>query len=122
MDESLTLTTKGGTEAARRVRAALVALNGGLGEKRDDVRLLVSEIVTNAVIHAGLGQDSLLHFALSAAPDRIKVELEYAGEPFTPRPRPEDRHFGLFLVDKLSDNWGVDRADDKNRVWFEISR
>jgi anti-sigma regulatory factor (Ser/Thr protein kinase) len=122
MHESLSLTTTGGTEAAARVRAALVALNGGLGERREDVRLLVSEIVTNAVVHAGVDHERLLQFTLSAAPDKITAELEYPGEPFVPRPRPEERHFGLYLVDKLADDWGVERRADKNRVWFEISR
>ena len=48
--------------------------------------------------------------------------LEYPGQPFMPRPRPDGLHFGLHLVDCLSDRWGVERSNDKNRVWFEISR
>jgi anti-sigma regulatory factor (Ser/Thr protein kinase) len=122
MDESLSLTMKGGMEAPARARAAVSALNGGLGEKREDVHLLVSEVVTNAVVHAGVDDERFLKFGLSAAPDTIKAVLEYPGEPFTPRPQPEHRRFGLHLVDRLSDSWGVERDDDKNRVWFEINR
>ena len=122
MQEELVLTTKGGREAAARIRAALSALNGGLGEKRDDVRLLATELVTNAVLHDGVDHESLLHFELRAATDRIRAVLEYPGEPFMPRPRPDELHFGLHLVDCLSDRWGVERSNDKNRVWFEISR
>jgi anti-sigma regulatory factor (Ser/Thr protein kinase) len=122
IDESLLLTMKGGMEAPARVRAALAALNGELGEQCDDVRLLVSEVVTNAVVHAGVDHESFLKFGLSAASDRIRAVLEYPGEPFTPTPQPEEQHFGLYLVDRLSDSWGVERDDDKNRVWFEISR
>src|SRR6185503_15724824 len=98
MDESLSLTMKGGMEAPARARAALVALNGGLGERSEDVRLLVSEVVTNAVVHAGVDHHSFLKFGLSAAPDTIRAVVEYQGEPFTPRPQPEDRRFGLHLV------------------------
>jgi anti-sigma regulatory factor (Ser/Thr protein kinase) len=122
MHESLMLTTTGGKNAPVRVRAALEALNGGLDENNDDVRLLVSEIVTNAVVHAGVGHESFLRFGLAAGSDRIRAVLEYPGEPFTPRPKPEEQHFGLHLVESLSDSWGVERDADKNRVWFEITR
>jgi anti-sigma regulatory factor (Ser/Thr protein kinase) len=122
MHESLTLTTKGGMDAPARVRAALKALNGGLGEKSDDVKLLATELVSNAVVHAGVDHDSYMHFALSALPDWITAALEYPGEPFTASVEPEEGHFGLYLVERLSDSWGFERTGDKNRVWFEISR
>ena len=122
MQEALVLTTKGGKEAPARVRAALTALNGGLGERRDDVRLLASELVSNAVLHAGVDHESLLRFELRAASDGIRAVVEYPGEPFMGKPRSEELRFGLHLVDRLSDSWGVERSDDKNRVWFEISR
>jgi anti-sigma regulatory factor (Ser/Thr protein kinase) len=85
MQESLTLTTKGGKDAPARVRAALTALNGGLGEKSEDVRLLATELVTNAVVHAGVDHERYLHFALSAPLESITATLEYPGEPFTGR-------------------------------------
>ncbi len=122
MHESLKLTAKGGKDAPARVRAALQALNGGLGEKSEDVRLLATELVTNAVVHAGVDHERYLHFALSAPPESITATLEYPGEPFTAGVEPEEGHFGLHLVESLSDSWGFERRGDKNRVWFEISR
>src|SRR6266566_1928385 len=113
MHESLIFTTKGGKDAPARVRAALAALNGGLGGKSDDVRLVATELVANAVVHASVGHEGFLTFGLSAASDKIEGMLVYTGEPFTPRPQPEDRHFGLHLVDSLSDRWGVVWDDDK---------
>src|SRR5205807_9249830 len=98
------------------------ALNGGLGEKSKDVRLLATELVANAVTHAGVGHEGFLTFGLLATQDKIKATLEYPGEPFTPRLQPEDRHFGLYLVDNLSDSWGIDRSVDKNCVWLVINR
>ena len=53
--ECVNLTISGGREAPARVRAALVALNGSLRGIREDVRLLVTELVTNAVVHGGAG-------------------------------------------------------------------
>ena len=122
MHESLRLTTKGGKDAAIRVRSALRALSGGLGEKSGDVRLLATELVTNAVVHAGVDCTSYLQFELSAPPGRISAALEYPGEPFTAGAEPEEGHYGLYLVESLSDSWGFERTGDQNRVWFEISR
>ena len=121
MHESLSITTKGGHGAPAKVRA-LAAFNGGLGERADDVCLVVSELVTNAVVHAGVDDESFLQFALWAFPERITGALLYWGESFAAEPQAETQHFGLHLVDSLSDDWGVERADDKNRVWFEIIR
>lgn len=122
MHESLTLTTIGGKDAPARVRTALKAINGGLGEKKNDVGLLVTELVANAVVHAGIDHESFLEVGVSAASDTIKGVLVYPGEPFTAGAEPEEGHFGLFLVESLADTWGFERDDDKNRVWFEISR
>jgi anti-sigma regulatory factor (Ser/Thr protein kinase) len=102
------------------VRRALTAFNGGLGEKADDVHLVATELVTNAVVHAGLDRESVFEFALCASPNRITGAVVYPGEPFAAQPQPENQRFGLHLVDTLSDDWGVERVGDKNRVWFEI--
>jgi hypothetical protein len=122
MHESLTLTTKGGRSAPARVRRALTAFNGGLGEKADDVNLVVTELVTNAVVHAGVDRENFFQFTLWTSPKRIEGALLYPGEPFAAEPQPETQRFGLHLVDTLSDDWGVERGDNKNRVWFEISQ
>ena len=122
MDESLTLTTKGGTSAPARVRRALTSFDSAFGEKKDDVHVVVTELVTNAVVHAGVDRESFFQFALWTSPKRITGALLYRGAPFAAKPRPETHHFGLHLVDALSDDWGVERGDDKNRVWFEISQ
>jgi anti-sigma regulatory factor (Ser/Thr protein kinase) len=122
MHESLALTTKGGTGAPGRVRRALLAFDGDLCEKADQVSLVVSELVTNAVVHAGVDHESFLQFAIWTSPEGITGALLYPGEPFAGEPQPQSQHFGLHLVDSLSEDWGVERADDKNRVWFKICR
>jgi hypothetical protein len=73
-------------------------------------------------VHAGVNRESFFQFALWTSPERITGALVYVGEPFAAEPQPETQRFGLHLVDTLSDNWGVERADNKNRVWFEISQ
>jgi len=107
------------SEARRHVEDVLRDADGQL---LFDTKLLVTELVTNAVVHAEVDHRSFLHIALSAPPDRITAVLEYPGEPFTAGPELEGDHFGLYLVESLSDAWGFERTGEKNRVWFEISR
>src|SRR2546425_11023744 len=87
--------------------------------------LLVSERVTNSVIHAGLEAGDEIELSVRASPVRLHVEVGERGEGFdlreVDRPRPGDPAggWGLFLVDRLSSAWGVS-GDGATRVWFEV--
>jgi anti-sigma regulatory factor (Ser/Thr protein kinase) len=120
----LQLRLAGGLDAPARARFALSGLNGSLGEFRDSVRLLVSELVANAVKHAGAGPDALLEIALTATPGRIRAEVSDRGPGFEHAwsgQEPLEGGFGLTLLDELADRWGV-RIDRGAHVWFEIDR
>lgn len=86
------------------------------------VKLLVSELVTNAVKYGD--QDAVTLRVKSDDPRRLRVEVVDHGEGFVPVAR--DRHatdvggWGLHIVGTLSDRWGV--CQDLARVWFEIDR
>jgi anti-sigma regulatory factor (Ser/Thr protein kinase) len=91
------------------------------GERRDDVELLVSELATNAVLHA---HTSLL-LTLCRAGQRLRVEVG-DGDPRPPRVnlRPDPLHpggRGMCLVNSLADAWGVDLTDDGKTIWFEVA-
>jgi anti-sigma regulatory factor (Ser/Thr protein kinase) len=86
--------------------------------------LLVSEIVTNAVIHstAPNGNEILLDARLTGTRS-IRVEVTDRGAGFTPMPRNPDRPgggYGLYLVEREALSWGVDRKGG-TRVWFELA-
>jgi len=125
MDDELVLLFAGGPDAPARARRALVALDGALADVRDTVRLLVTELVSNSVVHAGAGNDSTIELRVVAHPDGARVEVEDRGPGFKPVPVEPDREhgggFGLFLVDKLADRWGV-APERPSRVWFEVDR
>jgi anti-sigma regulatory factor (Ser/Thr protein kinase) len=91
---------------------------------RHDVLLLVSELVANAVRHAGVGADRYLRVELRRWPQRVRVEVIDAGGLFAPvRPRPIDDEpggWGLVLVERIAARWGVGHGAPGNRVWFEV--
>jgi anti-sigma regulatory factor (Ser/Thr protein kinase) len=95
----------------------------------ENAELLVSELVTNSVRHAGLPDDASIEFSVRASQDVLMVEVADAGQGFDhtvpPRPRavadvPETSGWGLFLVDRIADRWGAVQMDGETRVWFEL--
>lgn len=86
-----------------------------------NARLLVSELVANAVRH--VRRDGQIGMQVAVHNDSLRVEVVDPGSGFQPRARtpqsPLGSGWGLHLVDELSDRWGVD-ASGPTRVWFEI--
>jgi anti-sigma regulatory factor (Ser/Thr protein kinase) len=113
-----------GPTAAASARNALMALYGRVDkELLADVRLLVSELVTNSVRHSGIRRRDTVRMDVRVTKSTVRVEVADPGHGFAPQPRDEDRSrpggWGLYLVDQLADRWGVAR-DHLNRVWFEM--
>jgi serine phosphatase RsbU (regulator of sigma subunit)/anti-sigma regulatory factor (Ser/Thr protein kinase) len=109
------------TSSARRARrfvvAALEAL--GVGSARDTAELLVSEVVTNAVVHGGSG----VRVTVESTDGRVRVSVvdENPNVPIVRQPVPDDEHGrGMFLVSVLSNRWGVDPVAPGKCVWFEL--
>ena len=113
----------GGDELAPRQARRQVAAMGSAIDRSvfDTTPLLVTELITNSVRHAGADAVDL---AVSVDPARVRVEVTNRGAPFEPRPREEAEEpnpgWGLFLVEELSDAWGVQGEAGRQRVWFEI--
>ncbi len=109
------------TSAPAQARGALDQMAGRIAPQRmRDVRLLVSELVTNAVRHAG-GEAVRLVVALNG--DTLRIEVHDPGRGFALEPPPDDplraSGWGLVLVEELADRWGVDDSP-RTRVWFEM--
>jgi anti-sigma regulatory factor (Ser/Thr protein kinase) len=114
------------TGAAAAARRALLEENGEVpATVRDDVLLLVSELVSNAVLHAGAGPERPLQVQLLRGPRWLVVTVSDEGPGFTWHPNGERRNesggWGLFLVDQIADCWGVECTATGARVWFEIA-
>lgn len=105
--------------ASRRfVRDSLPDLPPGIEEA---ALLMVSELATNAIVHAVTG------FEVSIDRTKSKVRVEVAdlggGEPELQSPTTTELHGrGLQIVEELSDEWGItERAGDRGKtVWYEV--
>ena len=86
------------------------------------VCLLASEIVTNAIQHAGMRPDDRIVVAARLTPDHARVEVRDTGPGFDPGVREHVNGHGLRMVEMLSSRWGVDVDDRGTRVWFEVDR
>jgi anti-sigma regulatory factor (Ser/Thr protein kinase) len=115
----------GGVEAAGVARRAIAESDPTLPPSlQDDLSLLVTELVTNAVRHGGAAEDRPLQVEFRRQAGRIRVEVVNPGTDFEP-PSPttngdESGGWGLFLVDQIAERWGVCPAPAGTCVWFEL--
>lgn len=93
----------------------------GCQEMEDAATLIVSELVTNAILHAATPAE--LRAQWSDGVLRLEVLDNAEGRP--PHPRVADEYDengrGLFLVDALSAAWGVESTENGKVVWAEVT-
>ena len=103
-------------------RAAMDAARRWLSpEQAPSLALMVSEVVTNALLHGGDGRD--VELLVRAQDGVVRVEVRDHGDGMVPAPRALDHvgegGYGLYLVEQLSASWGWSRSDSTT-VWFEL--
>jgi len=109
------------TAAARARHFVAATLRGwGCHDAVADAELLVSELVTNAVLHArseatvtvDRNGSGLLRVAVCDASPAAPRLRDYGPESVTGR--------GMLLVDRIARRWGVDVSSSGKCVWFEV--
>jgi anti-sigma regulatory factor (Ser/Thr protein kinase) len=95
--------------------------NNGLRQRSE---LVLSEVVTNSVRHAELNDSQPIGVEVALSPDLLRIEITDEGPGFQPVPvasKPDHAPggWGLWLVDRLTDRWGVDFSHS-TRVWCEF--
>ena len=110
------------TSAPRAARefVGLVLTEWRLDHLKDTALLLTSEVVTNAVVHAGTASTLRIERAGS---DRVRISVLDGGAGVAQRVG--DRSgapggHGLALVDTLAQDWGSRRVDGHHEVWFHL--
>jgi anti-sigma regulatory factor (Ser/Thr protein kinase) len=114
-----TLRLPGDARAAAAARRALEPAIKTLPERRRaDVRLLATELVSNAFRHGA----PPISLTVEIARTHLRIEVADSGGGRPQRsPNPgADGGWGLLLVEAASDRWGV--ADGSTSVWFEVDR
>ena len=103
------------------VRSFLSDIDSHLPEPiREGLALATTEVVSNAMRHG--------HHPISVADDWLagtaRVIVRSAGREFNWTGRPalagERGGWGLVIVDRVADRWGIRRVQDSNEVWFEL--
>jgi integral membrane sensor domain MASE1/anti-sigma regulatory factor (Ser/Thr protein kinase) len=121
---SIVLQLEPRSTAPADARKALSPLVGALPTRvHSDLRLLVSELVTNSVRHAQLRPGELIQLRVELVDRVLRVEVSDPGEGFAgslPEPVPgQPGGWGLFLTEQLADRWGVNRDRGWTTVWVE---
>ena len=123
MQGRATFKLSGGTRAPAHARDILKpplsqAVEQGM---RDHVLIMVSELVTNSVLPGGASERDEIELSLAWRPDSLRVEVVDKGPGFGASLADPDRQggWGLQLVEKMADRWGVIRTD-ATIVWFEM--
>jgi len=109
-----------------QARHATDALAGLLSAASlEDVRLMLSELVTNSIRHARLEAGELIEIRSDLRGQTLRTSVRDHGVGFVPSPRstasPDDRGWGLFLVSRLADRWGITGRGGRTTVWFEVA-
>ena len=88
-----------------------------------NTKLLVSELVTNAVRHVPASEGDVIQLVVERSDDSVRVEVGDSGPGFAPTPRADvsdaSSGWGLHILAKLAARWGVE-SNDGARVWFEL--
>lgn len=125
----LDLTLEAAPDAPMLARRAVARLLEGLdAAKRDVALLLVSELVTNAVVHGSALPGDPVGVRVERAEDRVRIEVRDRGagapDPFGAEQLPREAHarsgWGLPIVAALCERWGIERERARTCVWCEV--
>jgi phosphoserine phosphatase RsbU/P len=108
--------------AAARSAVRSVATEAGLSSVLDEALLLTTELVTNAVVHAGT--DITIEITADSAGLTITVLDDLAGPLVGPglATESDERGRGLLLVDQIASQWGTVHHPAGKGVWFRLDR
>jgi anti-sigma regulatory factor (Ser/Thr protein kinase) len=115
----------GGPRAAGHARAWLKTAAVWLPEELErKLVMLISELVNNSVVHGQASERDVIGIEVRATPDGVRAQVSDSGPAFAPQGRnqgmEEPGGWGLVLVERVAQRWGVERAE-RTVVWFELA-
>src|SRR3954469_562575 len=122
---TLKFSVGGGIDAAATARYTVTEGLGADVERRtvEDVLLVISELVTNAVRHAGAGIDETIDVCVTNRGETILIEVVDREPESTPLMRDDEAPggMGLVVVSGLCQDWGTRQEEGQKTVWAEYS-
>lgn len=86
----------------------------------DDVKLMVSELVTNGIVHGRHESDEIPVMLDVCVNGALRCAVLDHGDGFATRAREDESGgWGLRLIEQLSDRWGMQCSPRRTEVWFE---
>lgn len=126
MSETVAIHLSPEPESARRAREQLESFRSSLDELSFvDLCLLVDELVVEALQARDGATGEPIELRAERDGDRVRVVIAEGGGAYrlpSRRPEPGDPGFGLHLVQRLSDRWGMRRDRNRATVWLEMVR
>ena len=121
----LRLRVAGGPRAPAHARVSLRAAAAWLPEELErKLVLLTSELVKYSVVHGQASEEDVIEIEVRATADGVPAQISDCGPGFAPRERTaeidEPGGWGLVLVERVAQRWGVERAE-RTSVWFELA-
>ena len=94
------------------------------GRRLDELILISSEVVANAVTHGSAEPDGGIGLRLEEDQESVRIVVTDDGEGFaldlgSIEDANRDEHFGLLLVDRFANRWGLS-LDGKTAIWVEV--
>ena len=117
LDPAPTAATQARSEVTERLAARLGT------RALEDVRLLVTELITNALRHGSLAPGDTVSVKASVDQEVVRIEVSDPGRDGEVAQRPPGARgggYGLYLVEQLAKRWGVDRRHGTT-VWCELA-
>lgn len=124
--QTISFRVPGGAQGPRHARTLMSAhLRHIDRETASDAELIISELVTNSVRHAGVGSDQRVTVDLILLNEHLRITVTDPGCDMEPRLIPKNPEgfggHGLRLVEQLSTQWGVGRdAVGATQVWCDL--
>ena len=123
MSEKVRLRLPCNASSPRRARHEILRFldSFGYSDRADDIELVVSELVTNAVLHAG----SEVEVKVGADLEHLQIEVSDFGPglPLRQDITPEDDYGrGLNILQAVAESWGTTAESDRTTVWCKLSR
>ena len=87
---------------------------------QDDVVLLVSELVSNSVMHVEATPNDNIGLLVAQEQDVLHVEVSDRSSRIAHRRPAGAGGYGLNLVDRLASRWGAELRSGRNVTWFDV--